>query len=45
MKLIHLDAEQRQELEHRRRQTHDKGLYERLSAVLWVAAAKKPGRS
>jgi transposase len=37
MKPIHLDPRQRQELQRRRHQTHDKRLYERLSAVLWVA--------
>ena len=40
MKPIHLDPQQRQELQRRRRQTHDKRLYERLSAVLWVADGK-----
>jgi transposase len=40
MKLIHLDAQQRQELQRRRHQTHDKRHYERLSAVLWVADGK-----
>ena len=37
MKLIHLSPQQRQELQRRRHSTHDKRLYERLSAVLWVA--------
>jgi transposase len=40
MKSIALDPPQRQELERRRHETHDKRLYERLSAVLWVAAGK-----
>jgi DNA-binding CsgD family transcriptional regulator len=40
MKLIHLDPRQRQELERRRHETHDKRIYERLSAVLWVADGK-----
>jgi transposase len=40
MKLIQLDPQQRQELERRRHRTHDKRLYERLSAVLWVADGK-----
>jgi transposase len=37
MKPIHFAPEQRQELHPRRHQTHDKRVYERLSAVLWVA--------
>ena len=40
MKPIHLDPKMRQELERRRRQTHDKRVYERLSAVLWIAEGK-----
>jgi transposase len=40
MKPIQLDSQQRQELQRRRHQTHDKRLYERLSAVLWVADGK-----
>jgi transposase len=40
MKLIHLDPPQRQEMERRRHETHDKRIYERLSAVLWVADGK-----
>jgi transposase len=40
MKPIHLDPQQRQELQCRRHQTHDKQIYERLSAVLWVADGK-----
>src|SRR5205085_10982598 len=40
MKPIHLDAQQRQELQRRRHQTHDKRVFERLSAVLWVADGK-----
>jgi transposase len=37
MKPIQLDPQQRRELHRRRHQTHDKRVYERLSAVLWVA--------
>jgi transposase len=37
MKAISLDARLRDDLERRRHTTHDKRLYERLSAVLWVA--------
>jgi transposase len=37
MKPIHLHPQQRRELERRRHQTPDKRVYERLSAVLWVA--------
>ena len=40
MKPIHLDAPQREELEARRHQTHDRRLFERLSAVLWAAEGK-----
>jgi transposase len=40
MKLLHLDPRQRQEIERRRHETHDKRIYERLSAVLWVADGK-----
>ena len=40
MKPIHLAPEQRQELQRRCQETHDKRLYERLSAVLWVADGK-----
>ena len=40
MKPIHLDSQQRQALQRRRHQTHDKRIYERLSAVLWVADGK-----
>jgi hypothetical protein len=40
MKPIHLHPQQRRELEHRRHQTHDKRIYQRLSAVLWVAEGK-----
>jgi transposase len=40
MKPIRLDWQQRQELQRRRHQTHDKRIYERLSAVLWVADGK-----
>jgi transposase len=37
MKPIRLDSQQRQELERRRRQTHDQRVAERISAVLWAA--------
>ena len=37
MKPIQLDRQQRQELQCRRHQTHDRRVYERLSTVLWVA--------
>src|SRR6516165_1145478 len=40
MKPIHLDPQQRRELERRRHQTHNKRIYQRLSAVLWVAEGK-----
>ena len=40
MKPIHLDPQQRRELERRRHRTRDKRVYERLSAVLWVADGK-----
>lgn len=40
VKPIYLDAQQRQELERRRHETHNKHLYERLSAVLWIAEGK-----
>jgi transposase len=40
MKLIHLDPQQCQELQRRRRQTPDRRVYERLSAVLWIADGK-----
>ena len=40
MKPIHLDPQQRRELERRRHQTPDKRIYERVSAVLWVADGK-----
>jgi transposase len=40
MKPLHLDPPQRQELQRRRHQTRDKRLYERLSAVLWIADGK-----
>src|SRR5262249_52245396 len=40
MKLIHLDREQTKEIERRRHETHDRRIYERLSAVLWVADGK-----
>ena len=40
MKPIQLDPQQRQELERRRHDTHDKRIYERLCAVLWVADGK-----
>lgn len=40
MKSIHLDPQQRHELQGRRHQTPDRRVYERLSAVLWVADGK-----
>jgi len=40
MKLIYLDAQQRNEIQRRRHQTCDRRIYERLSAVLWVADGK-----
>jgi transposase len=40
MKPIHLDRQQRQEFQRRRRRTQDKRPFERLSAVLWVADGK-----
>lgn len=40
MKPIALDQKQRKEIEKRRRQTHDKRVYARLSAVLWVAEGR-----
>jgi transposase len=40
MKSIHLESQQRQELQRRRHETRDKRVYERLSAVLWVADGK-----
>jgi transposase len=40
MKPIHLGPRLRQELQRRRHDTHDKRIYERLSAVLWVADGK-----
>jgi transposase len=40
MKPIHLDAQQRQELQRRRHQAPDRRVYERLCAVLWVTDGK-----
>jgi transposase len=40
MKTIHLDPQQPRELDGRRHKTRDKRVYERLSAVLWVADGK-----
>src|SRR5215472_7726434 len=40
MKPIHLDPQQRRELERRGHQTPEKRIYERLSDVLWVADGK-----
>jgi transposase len=40
MKLIQLTREQRQEIEQRRKASHDRRLYERLTAVLGVAAGR-----
>jgi transposase len=40
VKTIHLTPHQRQEIERRRHDTHNKHIYERLSAVLWIAEGK-----
>lgn len=40
MKPIRLEPQQQHELQRRRHATHDKRLYERLSAVLWIAQGK-----
>jgi transposase len=40
MKPIVLNPNQRKEIEKRRQQTHDKRLYTRLSAVLWIAEGR-----
>jgi transposase len=40
MKPISLTPEQRQEIDHRRKASHDRRLYERLTAVLAVAAGR-----
>jgi hypothetical protein len=40
MKLIHLDLQQRKEIERRRHATRGRRVYEWLSAVLWVAGSK-----
>jgi len=40
VKTIHLTPLQRQEIERRRHDTQDKHIYERLSAVLWIADGK-----
>ena len=40
MKPIQLDRQQRKGLQRRRHQTHGKRIYERLSAVPWVADGK-----
>ena len=40
MKPIHLDRDQTKEIERRRHETHDRRIYERLSALLWVAAGQ-----
>jgi transcriptional regulator with XRE-family HTH domain len=42
MKLIVLTAEQRKEVERRRKQTLDRRIYQRLTAVLAVAAGHAP---
>jgi transposase len=41
MKPIVLDKKQRAEIEKRRRESHDKRIYTRLSAVLWVADGRE----
>jgi transposase len=41
MKPIVLDKKQRAEIEQRRQETHDKRIYARLSAVLWVADGRE----
>jgi transposase len=41
MKPIVLDKKQRAEIEKRRRESHDKRIYARLSAVLWVADGRE----
>src|ERR1700724_4485161 len=43
MKPIQLTREQRQEIDRRRKASHDRRLYERLTAVLAVAAGKPRG--
>ena len=43
MKPIVLTAEQRKEVERRRRKTLDRRIYQRLTAVLTVAAGHPPG--
>ena len=43
MKPIQLTHEQRQEMDRRRKASHDRRLYERLTAVLAVAAGKPRG--
>src|SRR5438270_12138865 len=40
MKPITLTAEQRKEMERRRKETHDRRIYQRLTAVLAVASGK-----
>jgi transposase len=40
MKPIHMDRDQTKEIERRRHETHDRRIYERLSALLWVAAGQ-----
>jgi len=40
VKAIYLESQERQALERRRHEAHDKHLYERLSAVLWIAEGK-----
>jgi len=42
MKLIVLTAEQRKEVERRRKKTLDRRIYQRLTAVLAVAAGHTP---
>ncbi len=40
MKTLHLKPQQRKDIEQRRHDTHDKHIYQRLSAVLWIAEGK-----
>jgi hypothetical protein len=40
MKLIHLDLQQRKEIERRRPATRGRRIYEWLAAVLWVAGGR-----
>jgi transposase len=40
MKIIRLTDQQRHEIDERRRQTQDRRIYQRLSAVLWIDAGR-----